>query len=846
MTGKKYVQHIFGFLFLCIAIEVVIFISHQDITAFHKALYFYSRNRNADTIITKNLFPKIIVAVVFVVMGIYSYFVYIAIINQRQFLQLAQSFFLGAACICSLWEYETMFYISTFSRRFWIHQGDIVWLLFLSSLLYSFRDDAYVKREKIINGFQNIVQLLAVVILAVSSHKIGIYIVVAAAGLEWLVALFWQINHFHEQSTSEKMAAILVCSGNIAMICLYFAMRTTSNLLLFAGREMMLLYVIIIFVVSVLFFWILSKYRQQVLLSKDVNRQISFANQYRYEIASKIIEVIDSPVRKMKETNDMILGIKGKPDMTLCFETLQANNVELERIEKTLKTLQEQEQYVEGIYSFDRIYIEYVTILHDVNLALKNKGSLLNHISFRIPDMKYLICCDPYYVSRALIKLIRELHRVDETQEMHIESSGSDGWIQTTISVSYMYDNRKRIKNIWRLLKNYHFTKELPLMENLPLTIAKNAILQQKGRIHAKIEDYRLTVEVSFPIVGKKSEKSQSEQISQLESNTFPKVVLVSNQLSQLGLIRSYLAQEKINLITFISTENALEYISTTPNIAVVLIDNILSRWVYNMFCDEIRKKFTLVELPVFLIQNRKFDYNEEKMVEGFNGVLVEPFSRRQLLYEIHNAMRIKQAERELDRYKADFLQTQMNPHFIFNAISVIMPLCLKEPEKAYSTLEYFAEYLRGNLFAGNLHTVIPIGKEIELIRAFLEIEKIRFHKMVEYEIIQECSDELPILPLMIEPLVENCVQHGRIPNQVLKIDIEINETKDGLFVCVTDNGAGMTSDVIQMLKSGGNIRSFGLVNVIKRLQLYYQENIEIESKEGEGTSISFYISSKK
>ena len=96
---------------------------------------------------------------------------------------------------------------------------------------------------------------------------------------------------------------------------------------------------------------------------------------------------------------------------------------------------------------------------------------------------------------------------------------------------------------------------------------------------------------------------------------------------------------------------------------------------------------------------------------------------------------------------KLDFLQSQMDPHFIFNTLNTIMPLCIQAPTKAYELLLHFNGLPTTVLFSRELQQPIPVSQELDLIVAYLTIEHTRFGQWVQCKAAPAFSDQCRILP---------------------------------------------------------------------------------------------------
>ena len=170
-------------------------------------------------------------------------------------------------------------------------------------------------------------------------------------------------------------------------------------------------------------------------------------------------------------------------------------------------------------------------------------------------------------------------------------------------------------------------------------------------------------------------------------------------------------------------------------------------------------------------------------------------------------------------------LRSQMNPHFIFNALNSIQDLVLKEDTDAsYDYIVLFAELVRNTLNYSN-QSFIPIGKEIEFLNIYLRLEKLRFKDDLEYTIHMDESVDIKVPSMLVQPFIENALLHGLLHKQGRK-SISIRFILDDKLTCIIeDNGVGRTkSKEIQERQSPGH-ESFALEAINKRLEILKSQN---------------------
>ena len=177
---------------------------------------------------------------------------------------------------------------------------------------------------------------------------------------------------------------------------------------------------------------------------------------------------------------------------------------------------------------------------------------------------------------------------------------------------------------------------------------------------------------------------------------------------------------------------------------------------------------------------------------------------------------------------------SQIKPHFLYNALTLIIDLCDTAPQKAKAATVEFSRYLRGNMESIDRTGPISFEKELEHTKLYLDIEQMRFagDLQVRYDI--ACTGfSLPALT--VEPLAENAVRHGvrEKPDGRGTVVIATRETPDGYEITVTDDGPGFDPD---RLPEDGQMH-VGIANVRERLRQIVDGSLEYRSAPGEGTA---------
>ncbi len=191
------------------------------------------------------------------------------------------------------------------------------------------------------------------------------------------------------------------------------------------------------------------------------------------------------------------------------------------------------------------------------------------------------------------------------------------------------------------------------------------------------------------------------------------------------------------------------------------------------------------------------------------------------------------------------FLRSQIKPHFLYNSLNSIASLCIDEPHKAEELTMDLAQYLRSSFDFKQLDSLTTLENELELVKAYINIEKARFGARLNVEYDVDANLDIRIPPLIVQPLVENAIRHGLMSNLrggTVRISVK-QDMNAGVSFVVEDNGCGMTKDKREeILKVDVQNKGIGLRNINRRIQLLYGVSLRIDSEEGMGTKVMFHI----
>ena len=278
----------------------------------------------------------------------------------------------------------------------------------------------------------------------------------------------------------------------------------------------------------------------------------------------------------------------------------------------------------------------------------------------------------------------------------------------------------------------------------------------------------------------------------------------------------------------------------------ILFLMSLVNSYISSRITTPIRK----LELSVNEIE--KGNLNAKVDAEGSYEIRHLGQSVQNMAKQIQVLMADIESEHEKKRKQEfDTLQSQINPHFLYNTLDIIVWMIENEkPDQAVKAVTALARFFRISLSRGK--SIITVKDELEHVRNYLMIQHMRFKNRFSYTI--EAEDEvleLASLKLMLQPLVENAIYHGM---EFMDGDGEIfiSAWKEGedLYLKVSDNGLGMTEEQVARLFSDtphtGSSRGsgIGVKNVNERIRLYFgsEYGLSIESEPDEGTVVTIHL----
>ncbi len=202
----------------------------------------------------------------------------------------------------------------------------------------------------------------------------------------------------------------------------------------------------------------------------------------------------------------------------------------------------------------------------------------------------------------------------------------------------------------------------------------------------------------------------------------------------------------------------------------------------------------------------------------------------------------VAEQNKELSEKQMQLMVSQIQPHFLYNTLTVIYQLCGKDTKLARKTIQDFSTYLRTNMDSIKSKEPIPFEKELKHTQIYLSIELLRFGNIMDVEYDIQCTDfTLPALTL--QPIVENAVKYG-IRSREEGGTITISTRREGSTVYMVVHDDGMGFDPLAKHPEDGRSH-VGIENVKSRLSLMSHGKLMIDSVIGTGTTVTVVLEDK-
>lgn len=327
--------------------------------------------------------------------------------------------------------------------------------------------------------------------------------------------------------------------------------------------------------------------------------------------------------------------------------------------------------------------------------------------------------------------------------------------------------------------------------------------------------------------------------------------------VQQIPLNKSLISDFKI--VSTVPTQSITEEANRVLVTGYLLIGLVflLSLFILNRFIDHFNRRVLVLKESMTKVARGDFEIPEEvqgndEISDIYHELQTTMGSLQNLLQERYQH-ELDQKNWEIVKKEAEFklLASQINPHFLYNTLETIRMKALKNQDREVAeTVKILSKLMRKALERDR--DEILLSEDLKFIEMYLQIQQLRFGDRIAYTIRQNTQADYWILPLLIQPIVENAFIHGveKVRGEV-EVWIEVFEKESDLEIIIRDNGAGIEANRLatlrQMLAEGEGANRIGVNNVQQRIKHYYGEvyGLSIESVLGEGTQVTLHLPQK-
>jgi len=436
-----------------------------------------------------------------------------------------------------------------------------------------------------------------------------------------------------------------------------------------------------------------------------------------------------------------------------------------------------------------------------------------------------------------LTKLSDDIQNIDEELLNYLTTKSSNSLRDYTKNSDSLRNSSNKISRAISYDNGELMLKDIGNMIDKYLTQGDAAIISKRGR---NIEECNLRYNESKEILGYINSYIKQLNLNQFHENT-EKYFAITEKLKFLQIL---------NIVIIAST---------------FLLNVVLTFW----FADKtsvpivsLAKSANELSKSNFDTENIKVDSNDELkiMADAFNKMKDNIRNHiGELKYQAETESKLKdeklvnlKMKNLLKNAELKALQSQINPHFLFNTLNAGVQLAMMEDaEKTGIFLEKMSELFRYNL--RKMDTPVTLGEEIENVYAYIYLLQTRFGDLIKYEYnIDKDATNIVMPSQIIQPIIENACIHGVGDMEALgRIRLSVIRVQDVVQVIIEDNGKGIDPKTIEEIcnlsiektvnkDKKSHTNGIGMGNVIKRLRAFYgkEDVIEIKSEIFKGTSI--------
>lgn len=314
--------------------------------------------------------------------------------------------------------------------------------------------------------------------------------------------------------------------------------------------------------------------------------------------------------------------------------------------------------------------------------------------------------------------------------------------------------------------------------------------------------------------------------------------------------------ESEMQVIGVVPTSTILSDVNRDLRMAYFIIASVfvISILLLNLFIRKFNDRIIKLKDAMTMVSYGDFGIStsikgNDELSQVYDHLVLTVKSIEELMVENYEHV-VKEKNWQLQLKEAQFkmLASQINPHFLYNTLEMIRMKALGNQDKEVAEIVKILSRLMRKSLEGNQKELV-LSDELTFIEMYLQIQRLRFGEQIDFDIRQKTTGNYTIIPLIIQPIVENSFIHGIEPligNGMIRITAE--EDGENLRITIEDNGVGMNRAKLEkirgILSSKEESEHLGIKNVHQRIQSFYgdQYGLTIDSKENQGTIVTINL----
>jgi two-component system sensor histidine kinase ChiS len=348
---------------------------------------------------------------------------------------------------------------------------------------------------------------------------------------------------------------------------------------------------------------------------------------------------------------------------------------------------------------------------------------------------------------------------------------------------------------------------------------------------------------VLVPLPGKKPYQPRRE--SPAPNKNSKKILLVDDEPANIRVL-SIMLEGEYQVSAAYNGEEALQLLHNRK-FHLVITDMMMPGMSGIELTQRIRQSYSPIELPIIIATVRNGDREIELAYQnGANDYITKPFTEEELQWRVRGLLKLTDTMERAFENEVAFLQAQIKPHFIYNALSNIIALCYEDGERAAELLSMLSRYLRYIFQRDRNQQTLSLNQELDIIKTYVEIEKLRFGGRLHYETYIDpavLDSKIKIPALLIQPLIENAIRHGLFNKQGKgTVSLCITEGEGFIRIVVEDDGVGMSDDEVYRLLHEKGGKGIGIKNTQMRMASFPKAAFLIDLELEKGTRCVLFL----